>query len=218
MNEIFPGIFKKDNKLYTLNSIKNYNPFGEELININKKQYRNWNPMRSKAAAAILKGIKIFPIKKGSIVLYLGGAHGYTISFLSDIIGQQGIIYAIEFSERCFNELLTITEKYNNIVPICADARKIEEYKWIEPVDVIYCDIAQIDQTKIAIRNAKEFLKKDGYLMISIKTQSIDVTKPAKQIVKQEIKLIEDAGFEIIDWKMLDPYEAKHGFIIARQR
>lgn len=217
MQEIFPGVFKEGNRLYTINSAKDYNPFGEELINKDKKQFRNWDPNRSKAAAAIAKGISEFPIKTGVKVLYLGAAHGYTISFFSNIVGKDGILYGVEFSERCFNEFMPLSEKYKNIVPICADARKTEDYAWIEAVDVVYEDVAQIDQVQILIRNAEQFLKPKGYAILALKTRSIDVTKSSKDISKEAIKILEEY-FDIIDWKMLDPYEKGHCLIVMRKR
>ncbi len=218
MKEIFPGVFIINQKIATLNSVPGSKPFGEILSKVDDKEYRLWDPNRSKASAAILKDIKEFPIRKGTIILYLGIAHGYTASFLSDIIGPNGIIYGIEFSDRCFNELLPIAERRRNIIPILADARLPETYKntIIEKVDVVYVDIAQPDQTEIAIRNCKRFLKPNGYLMLAIKTQSIDVTKSAKMTVGDEINKLKDAGFQIIDWKMLDPFEECHGFVLAR--
>jgi len=216
MKEIFPNVFIIEDKLAVENPIPGYNPFDENTIKVNNKDYRIWNPNRSKAAAAIVKGIKEFPIKEGSKILYLGASHGYTVSFLSSIVGKEGIIYAVEFSDRPFNELLPLAEKYRNIVPILADARKPELYRWIEKVDIVYCDIAQPDQTNVAIRNCKEFLKENGYLMLSIKTQSIDVTKSTKFITKKEIGILKEAKFKIVDWKILEPFQEKHSFVLAQ--
>ena len=64
MKELFPRIFLIDNKLGVENPIPGFKPFDEEIILLNKKEFRIWNPERSKAAAAILKGIKEFPIKE----------------------------------------------------------------------------------------------------------------------------------------------------------
>ena len=216
MKELFPGIFLIEDKLVTKNSIPSYRPFDEELIKIKDKEFRVWNPRRSKLAAAISKNIKTIPISKGTKILYLGAAHGVTPSYISNIIEEEGIIYAIEFSERCFNELLPLCKKYKNIVPILADARKPELYYWIEKVDVVYVDVAQPDETEIAIRNCKEFLKPKGYLMLAIKSRSIDVTKSPKKIYKEGIEKLRKSGFEIIDWKTLDPLEKAHAFIVAK--
>ena len=66
------------------------------------------------------------------------------------------------------------------------------------------------------VNNLLEFLRRNGFLMLAIKTPSIDVTKPSKVVVENEIKKLERANFEIVDKKMLDPYEENHGFIIAK--
>jgi len=216
MKELFPKIFLIDKRIVVENPIPGFKPFDEEILKVDKKEFRIWNPERSKAAAAIVRGIKEFPIKENSKVLYLGAAHGYTCSFLSSIVGN-GIIYAVEFSERCFNELLPLCKKYKNINPILADARKPEKYSWIEKVDVVYIDIAQPDEIEIFIRNCKEFLKPKGYGMIAVKSRSIDVTKSPKEIYKEALKKLEK-DFEIIDWKTLDPYEQAHCFIVVRMR
>ena len=55
-------------------------------------------------------------------------------------------------------------------------------------VDAVYVDIAQPDQTDIAIENCKLYLKSGGYLFLVIKTRSIDVTKDPKRVIKNEIK------------------------------
>jgi len=216
MESILKNVFTRGDKLLVVNPIPGYKPFDDEIIK-DEREYRVWNPRRSKAAAAIIKGIKKFPVKEGDKILYLGAAHGYTPSFLANIINKNGIIYAVEFSERTFNELLPLCKKYTNIVPILADARKPELYYWIEQADVVYIDIAQPDETEIAIRNCKEFLKEGGYLMVAIKSRSIDVTKSPKKIYQEEIKKLKKAGFEIIDWKTLDPLEKAHAFIVVKK-
>jgi fibrillarin-like pre-rRNA processing protein len=216
MKELLSGVFLIDDRLATENTVKGYRPFDEELIKLKNKEFRIWNPRRSKLAAAIMKNIKSVPISEGTKILYLGAAHGMTPSYISNIIKENGIIYAVEFSERCFNELIPLSNKYKNIVPILADARKPETYYWIEKVDVVYVDVAQPDETNITIRNCKEFLKPNGYVMVAIKSRSIDVTKSPKVIYKEEIQKLRKAGFEIIDWKTLDPLEKAHAFIVAR--
>ena len=216
MKEISAGIFSINNKLAVVNPVEGYRPFGDELLKIGKKEYRVWDPYRSKLGAAIAKSIESVPIEKDSKILYLGAAHGYTVSFISNILSDKGIIYAVEFSERCFNELLPICKKYKNISPILADVRKPEDYYWIEKVDIVFCDISQPDETEIAIRNCKEFLKPEGYLMLAIKSRSIDITKTPKKVYQEEIAKLKKAGFKIVDWKTLDPLEKAHAFILAK--
>jgi len=56
--------------------------------------------------------------------LYLGAASGTTCSHVSDVIGPEGILYAVEFSARCGRDLISMAKKRNNVVPIIEDARK----------------------------------------------------------------------------------------------
>ncbi|MGI0041631.1 MAG: fibrillarin-like rRNA/tRNA 2'-O-methyltransferase, partial [Nitrosopumilaceae archaeon] len=81
--------------------------------------------------------------------------------------------------------------------------------------DVVYVDIAQPDQTEIAILNCKTYLKKDGYMMLVIKTRSIDVTKEPNQIIHSEMKKL-DPAFEVIQRIDLFPYDKDHAIIVAK--
>ncbi len=204
MKEIFPGVFRDGSNLFTRN--------------IEKKEYSRWDPTRSKLGAAIVKGLKKSSLEEGNKILYLGASTGTTISHVSDIVGKNGLIYAVEFAHRVFQPLLELSKKQKNIVPIFADARKPEKYRWIEQVDIIYVDIAQPDETYIAIRNSNEFLKSEGFVMIAIKSQSIDVTKTPKQVYEEEKKKLEEARFSILELIDLEPYEDKHAMIIARKK
>jgi len=96
-----------------------------------KIEYRVWNPYRSKIAAAIIGGVNDIYIQPGSKVLYLGAASGTTVSHVSDIVGPEGVVYAVEFSPRSGRDLVNMSKKRTNIVPIVADARKPWEYRML---------------------------------------------------------------------------------------
>lgn len=215
MKEIFPGVFKDGKILYTINLIPGTRVYGEKLI---KKgvEFREWVPQRSKLAAAILKGLKTLPVKHAANVLYLGASTGTTVSHVSDIAGKEGAVYAVEFSERVFRNLMDVAKYRRNIVPLLADARKTEEYPWIEKCSVLYCDIAQPDATQIAIRNFDEFII-DGFLLLVVKSQSIDVVKEPAKIYQEEKKKLEESGFEVLVLLDLEPYEEKHAIILAKK-
>ncbi|MEM7819594.1 MAG: fibrillarin-like rRNA/tRNA 2'-O-methyltransferase [Candidatus Aenigmatarchaeota archaeon] len=218
MKEIFPSVYKEGKNIYTKNLVPGKRVYGEKLIKIGDKEFREWNPTRSKLSSSILNGLKELPIKESSKIIYLGASTGTTASHISDIIGYDGIIYAIEFAERVFRNLLELCKYRKNIAPIFADARKIEDYYWIEECDVVYVDIAQPDEVDIAIRNANKFLKENGFLMIAVKSQSIDVTKKPEEIYREERKKLEKAGFVVLQIINLEPYEQKHAMIIARKK
>jgi fibrillarin-like pre-rRNA processing protein len=213
MRQIFPGVWREGEKILTENLVPGSRVYGEELIKEKKIEYRVWNPNRSKPAAAIARGLKNFPLKKGMKILYLGIASGTTASHFSDIIRKDGAIYGIEISERSIRDLNHVAEKRGNIIPILANAKRPEDYSWVEPVDLVFQDVATDDQSEILIRNAERFLKPGGFAMLSIKSRSIDVTKPPREIYRQEVAKL-DKHFRILEKVELDPYEKDHMLVV----
>lgn len=194
--------------------------YGEQLVEWKGVEYRVWNPYRSKLAAAILNGLKVMPIEPNCKVLYLGAASGTTSSHVSDIVGPNGIVYAVEFSPRVFREFIEkcIDQGRTNMIPILADARYPEQYvSIVKKVDVVYIDIAQPFQAKILADNADVFLRKHGYAMLVIKAMSIDVTKAPDETFKREIDHLKERGFEILDVVHLEPYDVAHAMVIGRK-
>ena len=205
-----------EEKLATQNLVPGNQVYNEKLVQSKGVEYRVWNPFRSKLAAAIINGLKDFPFKQKSDVLYLGVSTGTTISHISDIVGQDGTIFGIEHASRVARDFLDrVASHRKNIVPIIQDARKPEEFFSVyKKVDAVYVDIAQPDQTNIAIENCKLYLKSSGYLLLVIKTRSIDVTKDPKGVIKSEIKKLESL-FEIKQTIDLHPYDKDHAMVIA---
>jgi fibrillarin-like pre-rRNA processing protein len=204
-------------KLATANLAPGTQVYGEKLINFEGTEYRLWDPYRSKLAAAILRGMKKIPLTKGTKVLYLGAASGTTVSHVSDIIGQSGLTYCVEISSRPLRDLLLVCCRRPNLVPILADASKPDGYcSLVERADVIYQDVAQPEQTEILLSNIRAFLPEGGHAMFAIKARSIDVTKEPREIFRDEMEKLEKE-MEIIDTKILDPYEKDHAMILLRK-
>lgn len=218
MKEIFPGVFRDGKDLFTVSLAPGKRVYGERIVKKGSVEYRSWDPTRSKLAAAIMNGLKTMPLAEGTRVLYLGASTGTTVSHVSDIVRADGIAYAIEFAERVFRNLTDVTAARPNIAPILGDARKPEQYGWVEQCDMLYCDIADPQETEIALRNAVEFLKPGGYILMAIKSQSIDVTKPPEQVYREESEKLRKAGFEIVEQVNLEPYEEKHAMIVCRKK
>lgn len=213
----FEGIFWVDNKLATENLVPGQQVYGEKIVKEMGKEFRLWDATRSKPAAAIYKNLKYFPLKKGSKILYLGIASGTTASHISDIIKSEGIIYGIEISERVLREILPVAKERKNIVPLLADARKPEEYSWVEEVDLVYADVAIPDMSDVLIRNSEFFLKQKGYAMIAIKSRSIDVTQKPHIVYKKEKNKLEKF-FDVLDFVTLEPYERDHCMFVLRKK
>jgi len=204
-------------KLATENLAPGTQVYGEKLVEIEGKEYRLWDPYRSKLAAAILRGIKNIPIAEGMRVLYLGAASGTTASHVSDIIGQSGTAYCIEISSRPLRDLLVVCCRRPNLVPILADASKPGGYcSLVEKADVVYQDVAHPEQTEILLSNVKAFLQEGGHAMFAIKARSIDITKEPREIFRDEMEKLEKE-MEVIDAKILDPYEKDHAMLVLRK-
>ena len=216
MKEIFPGVFTDGRRIFTINAVPGRSVYGEKLIRQGNDEFREWDPFRSKLCGAIKKGLKTFPFSKDSKILYLGASTGTTISHLSDI-ALDGEIYAVEVSPQMGERLMELADHRENIVPIIADARHVSEYSEIPEADAVYQDVAQPDQDRILIMNAKRFLKKGGIAMLCVKSQSIDVTMdPKKVFAIVEKNLAND--FEIIEKFYLEPFDKEHEFLVLRIR
>ena len=199
----------------TLNFVPGNNVYGEKLVKYDGEEYRLWDPFRSKLAGSLKKGLKKMPIQNGTKVLYLGASTGTTVSHVSDIVGNSGIIFAVEPATRVARDLIeNVASKRKNVVPVLEDARRPQSYFSVfGKVDVVYCDVAQPDQTDIAIANCNAFLKPGGVMLLLVKTQSIDVTRDPNAVIAQEAKKLEKAGFTIEQILKLEPFDKDHGMI-----
>jgi fibrillarin-like pre-rRNA processing protein len=220
VEERFPGVYLLGGKLATKNMVPGYRVYGEKLATENGVEYRAWDLHRSKLAAAIHKGLREMHIVPGSSVLYLGASTGTTASHVSDIVGKDGVVYCVEFAQRSMRELLAVCERHENMMPVMGDARQPQEYGEMlggTKVDVIYQDVAQPDQDEIFINNSKAFLKKGGWGMIAIKSQSIDVTRQPRKVFEEFVARV-GSEIEVADQIDLHPYDLEHLFITGKKK
>jgi len=218
--ELFPGVYllelEGQRRLATRSD--SITPvYGEHFVD----SYRLWDPFRSKFSAFLLKrgpkcyyGTEQF-LDADSKVLYLGAANGTTVSHVSDI-AHDGLVYAVEFSTRAMRDLLRLCESRKNIVPILADASKPENYcSMVEPVDLVYQDVAQKNQSEIASLNCARYLRSFGKLILMMKTRSIDVVASPKEVYDREIKNLQ--GLTVLETLDLLPYHHDHWALVARR-
>ena len=217
-NKKFPGVFSKKRSIYTKNLVPGQQVYGERLVKEGINELREWDPRRSKLAAAILKKISQIGLKEGNIVLYLGAASGTTASHVSDIISKDGFIFALDSSPHVLRDLVFVSEKRKNIIPILADANQPQTYiNKISEVDFVYQDVAQRNQVEIFLKNCKMFLKKEGFGVLALKARSIDVTKKPKQIFRQVLEELEKE-ITVVDYRELEPFEKDHAFFVCKKR
>ncbi|XP_047454328.1 rRNA 2'-O-methyltransferase fibrillarin [Mugil cephalus] len=213
----------KEDALVTKNMVVGESVYGEKRISVEegetKIEYRAWNPFRSKLAAAILGGVDHIHIKPGAKVMYLGAASGTTVSHVSDIVGPEGLVYAVEFSHRSGRDLLNVAKKRTNIIPIIEDARHPHKYRMlVGMVDVIFADVAQPDQTRIVALNAHNFLKNGGHFVISIKANCIDSTAAPEAVFASEVKKMSAENMKPQEQLTLEPYERDHAVVVGIYR
>jgi rRNA 2'-O-methyltransferase fibrillarin len=214
----------KDDALVTLNMNPGVQVYGEKLIKVDgpndtKLEYRVWNPFRSKLAAAILGGVANIYIGPGKKVLYLGAASGTTVSHVSDMVGPEGAVYAVEFSHRSGRDLINMAKARTNIVPVIEDARHPLKYRMLVPmVDVVFADVAQPDQARIVALNSHYFLKTGGHFVISVKASCIDSTASPEAVFAKERAKMAAENLKPQEQLTLEPYERDHAVVVGTYR
>ncbi|XP_059435072.1 rRNA 2'-O-methyltransferase fibrillarin 1-like [Corylus avellana] len=214
----------KEDAIVTKNLVPGEAVYNEKRVSVQnedgtKVEYRVWNPFRSKLAAAIIGGVDEIWIKPGARVLYLGAASGTTVSHVSDIVGPNGVVYAVEFSHRSGRDLVNMAKKRTNVIPIIEDARHPSKYRMlVGMVDVIFSDVAQPDQARILALNASYFLKAGGHFVISIKANCIDSTQPAEAVFQSEVNKLKQDQFKPFEQVTLEPYERDHACVVGGYR
>ncbi|MBI2655727.1 fibrillarin-like rRNA/tRNA 2'-O-methyltransferase, partial [Candidatus Woesearchaeota archaeon] len=207
--EVYESLGKR-RQLYTINLAPGNGVYGERLVKENDFEYREWDASKSKLAATILKGSPNIGIRKSNAVLYLGSASGTTVSHVSDIVGNDGLIFAVDLAPRVMRDLIFLCYKRRNIAPVLADANKLDILKErISAVDIIYQDVAQKNQVEIFLKNIGMFLKDSGYALLAVKARSIDVTRQPKQIFREVRERLEKE-LTIIDYRELEPFQKDH--------
>ncbi|MBI2134690.1 fibrillarin-like rRNA/tRNA 2'-O-methyltransferase [Candidatus Woesearchaeota archaeon] len=209
---------KGRNKLFTLNFTPGKKAYEEQLVNQNNIEYREWDPYTSKLAALIANKCQNIFIRKDDVVLYLGSSTGTTVSHVSDIVGKEGFVFAVDLAPRVMTSLIFNLEGRKNIAPILESANHTGRLsERISVVDIIYQDIAQKDQLNIFLKNIHNFLKKDGYALLAVKARSIDVTRKPKEIFNEVKRELEKETI-VIDYKTLEPYQKDHAMFVVKRK
>ena len=211
----WPGVFRVrwegHDRLATANLAPGHRAYKEKTLVAGGTEYRVWDPFRSKLAAALLNGLDELPLEGRSSVLYLGASTGTTVSHVSDIVGGGGVVFAVEHASRVARDLLDrVASRRRNVVPVIQDARNPSAYFSVYgKVDVVYADIAQPDQTEIAMSNCRAYLRGGGTLLLVIKTRSIDVVRRPDKVIEGELAKMR-GGFEVAQLVGLEPYDRDH--------
>ena len=166
-----------------------------------------------------MKNLRNLPIVRAKSILYLGSASGTTASHVSDIVEEQGRVYCVEFAQRSMRDLIdALCAHRSNVYPILADARLPERYKaLVASVDLVYSDVAQPEQAKILADNADLFLRPEGSALMAIKSRSVDVTMEPVDVYKQEIEVLRNRHFKLVQTVRLEPYDRDHALVLVNR-
>ena len=214
---IFWVTVRNEKKLATLSNVSTNQDYKENLVEMNGKQYSIWNPYMSKLAAAIINGMEIFPILKKTKILYLDPTSEKTIKHISDIVGINGKIFVVRnIMKNSKNFLEQIAKNRSNIFTIIPDKTNPARLTGMtEMVDVIYIDIAEHNQTEIAIQNCKNHLRIGGFLMLIVPTKNIDFANNNSKKNQEERKKLQ-TSFDIIQEINLTDFFKEYSMVIAK--
>jgi len=182
--------------------------YGERVL----AGHRVWDPYRSKLGALyhLGKGVEITGDMR---VLYLGAAHGTTVSHVAD---YAEVVYAVEIAPRPMQDLLEVAGRRGNIIPLMADAGHPEEYaSVVEEVDLVFQDVASPDQAGIALRN-RVFLAPGGRLLLVVKTRAVDSAARPEEVEAATAAAIRPS-YTILDSAWLLPYHRDHVAFICKK-
>lgn len=239
-------ILKSDKELLaTKNLSKGESVYGEELITIeerkenndsesssedcniipikfqnieNKVEYRVWDIFYSKLGALIENGIQNIFMKPGSRVLCLGAGNDSfsTISHISDLVGKDGTVYAVEISEIKGLNIKNMAKKRENLTPIINDAKKPYNYKNLisDLVDCIYVDISSKDLASIISINAGFFLKnKGGFICVINDNNENSNLKSQVSKFDEQIKLLREYNLYVKEFISLESFAKGYAIV-----
>jgi len=172
---------------------------------------RVWGPRRSKAAAALVRGVGM-PLEDAR-VLYLGGGAGTTPSYFADVARA---VYAVEFAPSPASRLVDVAETRDRLFPVFADAREPSVYApVVEGVDVLYQDVATRGQADVALKNAP-LVREGGRAYVVVKARSEDVTAEPEEKYEEVAERMEET-YDVDRVVDLSPFYDDHAVVVARR-
>jgi len=196
--------------LYTVNRIPGVKVYGETLTTADGVEYRHWDPFRSKLAAFLLNGAPSGVLGTPRTVLYLGAAHGTTVSHLSDL-WPDAMIFAVEKSPTSFARLLALARSRPGLLPVLADAQLPERYQAdVGGADLLYQDIAQRNQAGIFVENARACLRPGGRGILMLKVRSVTQQRPTAAVVREARSVLSSAHLTVSFETPLTPFSREH--------
>ena len=169
-----PRIFQiqigNEEQLATKNMVKGTKTRKEKIVIVNNEEFLEWNPYKSKLAAAIRNGLQILPIIKNSKVVCINLPEESTILHISNIVGSGGSVFVIGVNKNKKSFLNKLVNTQKNIIPIYDTVDELSFSSSVTgKVDALYVDIPESEQIETIVEKYISLLKNEGFLMLIAK-------------------------------------------------
>ena len=230
---IFQIQIGNEEQLATKNIVKGTKTRKEKIVIVNNEEFLEWNPYKSKLAAAIRNGLQILPIIKNSKVVCINLPEESTILHISNIVGSGGSVFVIDVNKNKKSFLNKLVNTHKNIIPIYDTVDELSFSSSITgKVDALYVDIPESEQIEQIVEKYGSLLKNEGFLMLVAKKDGDAILENdivgwmaeqragLNKIREMTAKL--KSQFEIIQEINLgvnyetEPYHRLHAFILAQ--
>ena len=167
---IFQIQIGNEEQLATKNIVEGTKTHKEKIVIVNDEEFLEWNPYKSKLAAAIRNGLQILPIIKNSKVVCINPLEESTILHISNIVGSKGSVFVIDVDKNKKSFLNKLVNTHKNIIPIYDTVDELSSSSSITgKVDVLYIDIPESEQIETIVEKYGSLLKNEGFLMLIAK-------------------------------------------------
>ena len=157
-------------QLATKNIVEGTKTHKEKIVIVNDEEFLEWNPYKSKLAAAIRNGLQILPIIKNSKVVCINPLEESTILHISNIVGSKGSVFVIDVDKNKKSFLNKLVNTHKNIIPIYDTVDELSSSSSITgKVDALYVDIPESEQIETIVEKYGSLLKNEGFLMLIAK-------------------------------------------------
>ena len=167
---IFQIQIGNEEQLATKNMVKGTKTRKEKIVIVNNEEFLEWNPYKSKLAAAIRNGLQILPIIKNSKVVCINLPEESTILHISNIVGSGGSVFVIGVNKNKKSFLNKLVNTQKNIIPIYDTVDELSFSSSVTgKVDALYVDIPESEQIEQIVEKYGSLLKNEGFLMLIAK-------------------------------------------------
>ena len=230
---IFQIQIGNEEQLATKNMVKGTKTRKEKIVIVNNEEFLEWNPYKSKLAAAIRNGLQILPIIKNSKVVCINLLEESTILHISNIVGSNGSVFVIDINKNKKSFLNKLVDTRKNIIPIYDTVDELSFSSSITgKVDALYVDLPESEQIEQIVRNYGSLLKNEGFLMLVAKKDSdailendivgwmaeqragLNKIREITAKLKSQFEIIQEINLGI-NYAM-EPYHKLHAFILAQ--